>query len=147
MCAGGGRCRGVLAALLKLGAHDLSGLNDICLVFLGVLAKGLDKGNQIIYAGGGKTESLGNYQSGTWIDFNLIANANSGECSITINGTESKSYALNISKSRLFQQIIFRTGKRFELGAKCEIEPGMDTPSEKPARFLLDEINVVPLKR
>jgi len=35
-----------LADLLELSAHDLRGLNNIGLVFLGVLAEGLDKGNQ-----------------------------------------------------------------------------------------------------
>ena len=35
-----------LATLLKLGAQGFGRLNNIGLVFLGVLAKGLDKGNQ-----------------------------------------------------------------------------------------------------
>lgn len=35
-----------LSALLEFSAQGFSGLNDIGLVFLGVLTKGLDKGNQ-----------------------------------------------------------------------------------------------------
>ena len=107
----------------------------------------LEKGNQIIYSGGGKEVLLGNYLSGKWLDIIIKADLSSGQCSTTINGKSSESFSINTSKSKLFQRLIFRTGKRFDLNANFKLEKGSDKPAKKGARFLVDEVTVGQLKR
>ena len=41
-----------------------------------------------------------------------------------------------------FQRLVFRTGKRYEVGATVALAPGSDRKSGKPDTFLIDDVVV-----
>ena len=106
----------------------------------------LQNEDEVLFSGKGNLHDMGYYQPNEWIDILIKADSRTGFCTITLNGTIVKSYLMKPNNYQPFQRLIFRTGKRFGVGATIALAPGSDRKSEKPDLFLIDDVVVNPIK-
>ena len=100
---------------------------------------------EIMFSGKGNPHHLDFYQPGKWMTILIKADSRTGFCTIALNGTMVKSYLMKPNGYQPFQRLIFRTGKRYDVGATVTLATGADRKSDKPDTFLIDDVVVGPI--